>query len=244
MQFKVKVFLSYSVVDKNIAEKLAQQLQYYPFIDIFMAPNDIRPGTLWVDELKFNLKNSDVLLALLTNNYHGSDWTEQEIGLAWAFEKRILALSLDGNMGNGYIKSFQIKNFPTDFNSLYLSKLAIDLYPTIDNKEEFVEAILKFGLLASTSFYQSNAIASLIQRLVDHLKPEQATFLKKAYIQNDQVTYATKWNKLIEESFYLTEPFILFDTNSRKELLSFIEERQPTVYLKIQNEIDARKNST
>lgn len=240
MQFKTKIFLSYSIEDKDIAKKIVQGLQYYPFIDIFMAPDNIKPGSFWIDELKFSLKNSDVILALLTKNYHLSDWTEQEIGLAWAFEKRVLALSLDGNMGNGYVKSFQIKDFPTDFNSIHLSQLAIDLYPTIENKEEFVEAILKFGLLASGSFYASNAMAALTQRLVDHLKPDLASLLKKAYVQNDQVTYATKWGSLIEKAFYEENPFILFDYSTKKELLEFIKEKQPSFYETIQKMVDSK----
>lgn len=243
MKFKVKVFLSHSVQDKDFAIRLASKLRDYPFIEIFMAPDDIKAGTFWVDELKYNLKNSDVVLALLTENYHKSDWTEQEIGLAWAFEKRILALSLDGNMGNGYVKNFQIQTWPIDFNAIHLSKLTIDLYPTIENKDEFAEGVLKLGLTTSGSFEQANAIASVIQRLVEHLKPELINYVIKAYEQNSQVTYAIKWNNLIEESFIAEKPFFQHDYESRKKLLQIVKENNVSMYQRIQNKIDVMKKN-
>lgn len=207
-----------------------------------MVPEDIKAGTFWVDKLRYNLKNSDVVLALLTNNYHGDDWTEQEIGLAWAFKKRILALSIDGNMGNGYVKSIQIKKFPLKFGSLNLANLVIDPYPTINDKKEFVKSLLKFGLLESRSFDQSNATLRIVKQLVAELEPAIASYVVEAYCRNDQVHNSSIWRNLIKQALCEDKPFIRFDERVRGIILSFIKEKQPEFYEVIQ-QLSKRVNS-
>lgn len=242
MNFKIKVFLSYSILDKIFAERLVEELKNYPFMEIFMAPEDIKAGTFWVDELRYNLKSSDVILSLLTENYHKADWTEQEMGLAWAFEKRVLAISIDGNMGNGYVKTTQIKKFPKEFKAWDITDLAIDLYPSISDKREFVEGLLKFSLLASRSFYQSNSIARLVQRLVNELDSTLAFFVAEAFCKNDQVYYANTWNNLIEKALYESNPFIHFAQRERRDVLRFIKENNPDHYEALQKRINEFKN--
>lgn len=241
MQFKNKVFVSHAEKDKEIAQKIAWKLQEYPFLEIFMAPEDIKAGKFWIDELKFNVKTSDVILAILTKNYHNANWTEQEIGLAWSYGKRIVAISLDGNMGNGYIKSFQIKPFTPNLIKYGTAQLAIDLYPEIENKEEFVEGLIKYGLSASDSFNQSHAILSLCEKLVQNIKSSNSEQLINAYIKNDQVHHAIGWNNKIEKALCEADPFIQFDLEQRKRLLEFIKSEKNNWYKELQEKIDKSK---
>jgi len=243
MNFKVKVFLSYSIEDKPFADNIVNTLKNYPFIDIFIAPENIKAGTFWVDELKYNLKNSDVILALLTDNYHKASWTDQEIGLAWAFEKRILALSIDDHMGKGYVNTIQIKKFPREFKQYDITDLAIELYPTIKNNEEFVEGLLKFALLASTSFFESNAVAKIVRRLIDRLEPHLAGFVVEAYCKNDQVYQSMGLDSLIEKAFCTDNPFINFNQEQKKKILNFMKEKFPDYHQKLQKKISDFKNN-
>lgn len=241
MEFKNKIFVSHSDKDKEIVQRITNSLHDYPFLEIFVAPEDIKAGKFWIDELKFNVKTCDTLLVILTKNYHSANWTEQEVGLAWAYGKRIVAINLDENMGNGYVKSFQINKFPVEFNSYHVSKLAIDLYTEIDDKEEFVEGLLKYGLIVSNSFNQSHAIASLCSQLVKNITSENASHLINAYKKNSQVNHAIKWDRLIERSLIQRDPYIQFSLEQRKDILSFIRETFPEQYERIQKEIDESK---
>ena len=241
MQFKIKVFVSHAEKDKELVEKIASKLQEYPFLEIFVAPEDIKAGKFWIDELKFNVKTSDVILAILTENYHTANWTEQEIGLAWSYGKRIVAISLDGNMGNGYVKSFQIKQFRSSDIKYNTTKIVVDLYPEIENKEEFVEGLLKYGLSVSNSFNQSHTILSLCENLVQKISSSNAGYLLDAYKKNDQVHYALGWNNKIERALCDSDPFIQFNQEQRKSILEFIRKYQNEWYTKLQDKIDKSK---
>ena len=130
-----------------------------------MAPYDIKTGTSWVNELKFQVQNCDTVLAIISNHFHYTDWTEQEIGLGWEFGKRIIGITPDGNTGTGYTHLYQIKPINPKLVTWEIIDLVFDIYPNIENKDEFVERILKYNLLTSESFVESIAIHHLVMRL-------------------------------------------------------------------------------
>ncbi|MGH2404752.1 MAG: toll/interleukin-1 receptor domain-containing protein [bacterium] len=79
----VAAFLSYAHQNRELAGKVKQELEEYGFA-CFLAHEDIKPSTQWQDEILRQLQACDVFIALLTDAFDASDWTHQEIGIAYA----------------------------------------------------------------------------------------------------------------------------------------------------------------
>ena len=84
----LKVFISYSTNDKILAGELKSTLEYFGF-DVFLAHHDLHPTVEWQKKILEELSKCKLFLPLLTKNYHGSDWADQEAGYALALEKSI-----------------------------------------------------------------------------------------------------------------------------------------------------------
>ena len=59
-------------------------------IDAFVAHADVKPSLEWQKEIELALRTMHALAALLTPEFHASDWTDQEIG--WALGRGLLVL--------------------------------------------------------------------------------------------------------------------------------------------------------
>jgi len=91
---KLKVFFSYATEDKVLAGKIAKALSERG-IDVFLAHEDIEVSEEWREKILTHLKNSDVLIALLTPNYRESVWANQELGYALGKGRKIIPLFVE-----------------------------------------------------------------------------------------------------------------------------------------------------
>jgi hypothetical protein len=78
----VAAFLSYSHDDRNLAGKIKAHLDPYSF-EVFLAHEDIEVSVEWQDEIFRQLKTCRVFIGLLTDPFDNSDWTHQEVGIAY-----------------------------------------------------------------------------------------------------------------------------------------------------------------
>lgn len=90
----LRLFLSYPSEDKILAGKIKNILEQFQ-IRVFLAHEDIVPTKEWKEEILHNLNNCDIFLPLLTQNFVKSEWTSQEIGIAYSNDKLILPLKVD-----------------------------------------------------------------------------------------------------------------------------------------------------
>ncbi|HYL73127.1 MAG TPA: toll/interleukin-1 receptor domain-containing protein [Bryobacteraceae bacterium] len=85
----IKVFLSHSNVDTEVARKVRNLLVHRTSAQVFMS-EDLNAGEKWETKLRNELASADVVLALLTPQSVDSSWVLLEIGAAWALEKPII----------------------------------------------------------------------------------------------------------------------------------------------------------
>jgi hypothetical protein len=88
-QTKLRIFLSYSTINKRAVGKLKNELEKYPF-ECFLAHEDIVPSQTWEKTIVRQLRNCDVFVPILTKEFCDSDWTDQECGIAFALNKFVL----------------------------------------------------------------------------------------------------------------------------------------------------------
>ena len=74
----LRVFLSYSYVDRGMARDLKSELEPYG-IEVFLAHEDILPSTEWQEEIVMSIKGCDVFIPILTASFSESSWTDQQI---------------------------------------------------------------------------------------------------------------------------------------------------------------------
>jgi TIR domain len=100
-----RLFLSHKAEVKKETAALKERLGLYG-ISAFVAHEDIRPTKAWQDEIENGLASMDAFAALLTDNFHDSYWTDQEVGFALAREVPVIAVEM-GRLPYGFIGKFQ-----------------------------------------------------------------------------------------------------------------------------------------
>ena len=102
-----RVFMSHTYEHKAVAIELKEHLDVYG-IRGFVDHVSIRPSQEWSTEIESALSSMDALVALLTEDFHGSEWTDQEIGYALARESKVRLIPVDlGQAPYGFIKKYQ-----------------------------------------------------------------------------------------------------------------------------------------
>ena len=100
-----RVFLSHKVSVKKETAELKEKLGRFG-ISCFVAHEDIHPTTAWQNEIENALSTMDGFVALMTEDFHDSLWTDQEVGFAFARGVPIIAVRL-GLDPYGFIGKFQ-----------------------------------------------------------------------------------------------------------------------------------------
>lgn len=100
-----RVFLSHKSEVKKETSALRDELRLFG-ISCFVAHVDIHPTKEWQDEIENALASMDGFVALMTEGFHDSNWTDQEVGYAVARGVPIIAVRL-GKDPYGFIGKFQ-----------------------------------------------------------------------------------------------------------------------------------------
>ncbi len=102
---QVKVFLSYSVRNKKVANTIKTHLESEG-MEVFLAHEAIKVSDRWRDRILQELKECDVFVAILTDKFRESSWCDQEGGFAMAYGKKIVSLMV-GQHPHGFLESYQ-----------------------------------------------------------------------------------------------------------------------------------------
>jgi TIR domain len=102
---RFRLFISHTSLNRKFAHDIKRQLAPRGF-SCFVAHDDIEPSAPWERDLRLALKSMDGLLALLTEDFQKSSWTDQEIGCAIVREVPIVPLSMP-LMPYGFISHIQ-----------------------------------------------------------------------------------------------------------------------------------------
>lgn len=99
------LFVSHKAEDKGLAMEIADALRRRG-IASFVAHEDIKPSMEWQSAIELALDTMDGLMALLTENFRDSEWTDQEIGVA--IGRKVPIISIQRGMDPyGFIGKYQ-----------------------------------------------------------------------------------------------------------------------------------------
>ncbi len=175
-----KIFLSHSHHDREIAGDLKDEIELFG-ADVFIAHEDIKPTQEWQEAILENLKNCDVFVALLTDRFEDSDWTDQETGIALALGKIIIPINIDLDP-YGFISKYQALKWDLEEPKLSLPKLIKLL---IDKKVLNVDNIIE-GFSRSYSFENAKMNSEFLSE-VRQFSTQQIDRIVRAAIENRQI---------------------------------------------------------
>ncbi len=171
-----RVFLSHKATYKIETAKLSDELKLFG-ISAFVAHVDIEPSQSWQDDIESALKSMQGFVALLTEDFKNSNWTDQEVGFAVAKQVPILAARL-GQDPYGFIGKFQ--GLASNWENL-----AFEIAKFFIKQPKAVDAYIH-ALSQCNSFESGNKLALLLPEICN-LNNEQVDRLVLACNENSQI---------------------------------------------------------
>lgn len=153
----MKVFLSYSQKDKEVAKEIAEKLSANKH-EVLIDDLKIRAGDNWLKKIDEFLKNADVIIPIISKNLLNSDFDLQEIqsiaiNNITSKGTKVIPVKIDESPIPGYLSYYPFldlsKNFATqlEYLSVSLTENKIETRKKkIDNKrrnKQFIEDLSK-----------------------------------------------------------------------------------------------------
>lgn len=172
----LRIFLSHKAEHKVETAKLQEELATYG-IASFVAHNDIEPTREWQNEIENALHTMDVLVALLTDRFQESNWTDQEIGFALGRKKQVIAVRM-GTDPYGFIGRYQAVTATWD-------NAAINIVKALMKHEKMIDIYIE-SMRQCRSFARGNKLAEYLP-YIESLSDVQTNDMIKVFNTNDQV---------------------------------------------------------
>ena len=171
-----RVFLSHKSGVKKKTSVLKDALKIYG-ISCFVAHENIHPTKEWQNEIENALHTMDSFVALLTEKFHESLWTDQEVGFAFGRGVPIISVNL-GEDPYGFMGKFQALSCTWETAPIEIVKLLIKKEPMIN---AYINAVLK-----CPSYDEGNNLSELLP-YIDSLSDSQIDKMINAFNENSQV---------------------------------------------------------
>ncbi|MFA6290834.1 MAG: toll/interleukin-1 receptor domain-containing protein [Victivallales bacterium] len=171
-----RVFFSHKVQAKKQTAELKSKLRIYG-ASCFVAHENIHATQKWQDEIENALLTMDVLVALMTEDFHASDWTDQEVGYALGRGINVIPIKL-GKVPYGFIGKFQALSCDWEGAETEIVKILIK---DSKMKDAYIKAIND-----CSCFDTANKLAKILPYITS-LSNQQVTNIVDAYNGNGQI---------------------------------------------------------
>ena len=178
----LRVFISHVTKDKEFAASLKVSLERRGMAS-FVAHEDIEPMREWELEIERALFSMDVLVALLTEGFSESKWTDQEVGVAVGRRVPIVPIRM-GKDPYGFMAKYQA--IPGSDRASGVADSIFRYVLSSEGLRVFGNDMLIAALSKAGSFDSSNSLSGFLQAIT-HLSPDQETALVGAFNENRQV---------------------------------------------------------
>jgi TIR domain len=183
----LRMFVSHKSEHKKEASDLKAKLLTYG-ISCFVAHEDIEPTQEWQDEIERALFSAHLMVLLLTDEFHHSNWTDQEIGVAIGRGIPIIPIRL-GTDPYGFIGKFQALSG----YGKACHKLATEIVQIVGATQQLTDTFNEALLIRfeySESYDQANTVFKMLEERLAVANPQVITRLEEAPDGNSQVREA------------------------------------------------------
>ena len=176
---EVRVFISHKAEYKVLANDVKSSFRNYGFAS-FVAHEDIEPMLEWQSEIERALFSMDLLVALLTDKFNESNWTDQEIGVAIGRQVPIIPVRI-GQDPYGFIGKYQAmqeSNAPKIVDEVieYLLR-----HQSISSRLKRLAEEAVVTVVADNSSVDRKNILTRVSSEIDRASPELAEALTTAF---------------------------------------------------------------
>jgi hypothetical protein len=182
-----RLFLSHISAGKAEVAELSKQLRPLG-VSAFVAHKDIEPSRHWQREIELALSSMHALAALLTPNFHKSNWTDQEIGFALGREVMVIPVRM-GLDPYGFIGIIQGLNVSVSHTEILATEIVALLLNNKLTSETMKDALVV--ALEKAMNYKGAIAASKALEKIDYLSQKQVSRIELSSKNNDQVANAT-----------------------------------------------------
>ena len=189
----LRVFISHTAAHKKVAREIQEELNRFG-IASFVAHEDIEPMKEWEGEIEKALNSMGLLLALLTEDFGQSKWTDQEVGFAIGRKVHVIPVRM-GIDPYGFMGRYQAIS-----GGLSSIAIAIAIFEYALDEDSLEDAAIDAFILAvkkSGNFSRSNELAEYLPK-ISQLSTTQEKALVQAFNDNIQVYRAYKWADVVE----------------------------------------------
>ena len=190
----LRAFISHTNKHGRLASELKDCLHGIG-VSAFVAHEDIEPNTQWQKEILRALFSMDLFIALITEDFGQSQWTDQEVGVAMGRETPTVSISIATDP-HGFISGRQAisgSGEPNDWAET-LFKIALDHSALRSQASDaFILAVERV-----TNFSEADHVFESYLPKVNILSSKQHLRLVDAFNKNHQVYEAFRYNRQID----------------------------------------------
>lgn len=186
VRIPLEVFISHADENKTQAREVADAIKTHEGINVFVAHEDLEPGTDWKKELTEKINQCDVFIVLLTDKFHIAEWTEQEVGIAHAFKKRMIPIRFDSTLTTGFMTDFQATKISYPLQDHEIKNLVDVMVAYSDEGQRRTNELIE-QLRSATSFIEANACARILFGATNKFTQEQINKIAQAYLENYEI---------------------------------------------------------
>jgi hypothetical protein len=182
----LRAFMSHRDTHKTKARDLADALSKYG-VCAFVAHDTIEPMTTWQHEIEKGLETMEVMLALVTDDFHDSVWTNQEVGYALGKGIPVIPVKLEHTDPDGFIGSKQaLKGYRLDRVEEAASAIYKLLIEKLGQKGRLQQALITAFTL-SPNWDSARERFDLMNEAVTSLSDDQVDQIQIAYFSNESL---------------------------------------------------------
>lgn len=178
-----RLFLSHVSVHKAAIAKLKSELDLRG-ISAFVAHEDIMPSLEWQDEIVLALRSMHALAALLTTDFHSSNWTDQEIGFALGKGVLVVPVRL-GSEPYGFLGKVQALSGSLEQFDQVANRLSIALLNHSSTHRHMRKGLV-LAFEAADSHLTAIELSKMIAMVEDFADAER-TLMQRVCRENHQV---------------------------------------------------------
>ena len=188
----LRLFISHRDEHKAMANELADALEPYG-ISSFVAHDSIQPLTIWQTEILNGLESMEIMLALVTDDFHESVWTNQEIGFALGRNIPIVPIKLQRRDPGGFIGKHQALKCGYDNVTEAAPKVYKILADKLGNRERLQTSLVR-AFVNAPDFFETKQRFDRMRAVVSELSDSQFEEIVAGFLENTQLHKAIYLN--------------------------------------------------
>lgn len=198
-QGHVRLFVSHRDTHKIQARALANSLEQYG-VSAFVAHDTIIPMSTWQREIEKGLDTMEMMLAFITDDFHASPWTNQEIGFAIGKRIPIISVKFGSRDPVGFIGDKQAMRGRIDQPEETAKNVLTLIMDSLGQKLR-VQQVLIAAFLASPDWDAARDRFNRMSSAVSTLSEDELQEIATGFAKNDQLyrsIYLTNQNRRLE----------------------------------------------